>query len=82
MLLDVYEVWKRRKLHQWTTALTNIETNTTDQTKICLDRLKSLNIKIPETKIKSINRKFAECSRHIPQLLIRGEQIVIITPCS
>lgn len=44
----------------------------------CSDRLKELNINIPVIKVKSLNRKYVECTRHVPQLLIRGDQIAVI----
>lgn len=71
-LSDVYEVYRRRKIHLCDTAEMG-------QAKDCTDRLKALGLKIPEIKVKSLNRKYVECSRYIPQLLIRGEQIAIIT---
>lgn len=81
MLTDVFEVWKRRKLHHCHTAAFDIDEIDPDaQLELCVSRLRSLNIQIPTTTVKSLNRKFAECSRHIPQLMIRGEQIAVITP--
>lgn len=44
----------------------------------CMKRLQTLNITIPSTKVKSLNRRRVECSRNVPKLLIRGEQIAII----
>lgn len=80
VLSDVYEIWKRRKLHHCAIAAIDTDPASDEQTNACLARLKSLNVEVPVTKVKSLNRKFAECSRRIPQLLIRGEQIAIITP--
>lgn len=37
-----------------------------------------MGIKVPEISTKSINRKNVECTRKIPQLMIRGEDIVLI----
>lgn len=82
VLSDVYEVWKRRKLHHCTTADNNNvdhTTSTADSDNICLARLRMLNIELAQPKVKSLNRKFAECSRRLPQIMIRGEQIGMIT---
>lgn len=76
VLSNVHEVWKRRKLHCCATANHGDEQ---DQLQLCMDRLKLLSIELPETKIKSLNRKFVQCSRWLPQLMIRGEQIAIIS---
>lgn len=54
--------------------------NESDPTTVdCVERLKLLGIEIPEIKVKSLNRKYVECTRHVSQLVIRGEQIAIIT---
>lgn len=76
VLTDVQEVWKRRKLHYCHNADIG---HTPDSEQICLARLRSLNIDLPQTMVKSLNRKFVECTRHVPQLMIRGEQIALIT---
>lgn len=44
----------------------------------CMQRLKMLNIARPTIAVKSLNRKLVECSRNVPKLLIRGEQIATI----
>lgn len=44
----------------------------------CIQRLKMLNITQPTIAVKSLNRKQVECSRNVPKLLIRGEQIATI----
>lgn len=45
---------------------------------VCMQRLKMLNIARPTIAVKSLNRKQVECSRNVPKLLIRGEQIATI----
>lgn len=77
-LFDVYEVWKRRKLHFCHSAAD--ENDTEDEYNIteCTKRLQELNVVLPKISVKSINRKYAECSRHISQLMIRGEHIALV----
>lgn len=82
VLSDVHEVWRRRKTHLCTTAdhvseKHNLEA--IDEERVCLARLRSLGIEMPTVAVKSLNRRFAECSRRLAQLMIRGEQIALIT---
>lgn len=76
-LKDVQQVCKRKKLHYWSTA--DCDSGNESVSVDCMRRLKQLGLKIPETAVKSINRKFAECTRFVPQLFVRGEQVVIVT---
>lgn len=82
VLIDVFEMWKRKKYHYSSKAvIPNDDNNGSDdkaQLETCLQRLRCLNITIPALNVKSINRKQVECSRNISKLLIRGEQIAII----
>lgn len=75
ILIDVHEIWRRRKIHLCdTSAPSNNQKGDNAE-----NRLKSLGIKIPVVKVKSLNRKYVECSRYVPQLMIRGEHIAIVT---
>lgn len=92
VISDVHEVWKRKKYSFCYVAgvpplpstsaqpESSLESSLIIQknNEFCLSRLKLLNLKLPEVKVKSIHRKYVECSRHISQLVIRGEHIISI----
>lgn len=81
VLSNVVHVWKRKKPHFCTTSMSsNMHDDAYDGNSIdeCLRRLQRLGINVPAINVKSINRKFAECTRNIPQLLVRGEQIAVV----
>ena len=44
----------------------------------CMHRLAELKVTLPQIKVKSLSRKKVECTRHLHQLLIRGEQIAVV----
>lgn len=44
----------------------------------CIERLAALNITIPTLKVVGDFRRSVDCTRTVPQLMIRGEQIVSI----
>ncbi|XP_055845627.1 U7 snRNA-associated Sm-like protein LSm11 [Episyrphus balteatus] len=71
LLRDVHETWKRRKYKYDENKFCGTPSD-------CSERLRNLGITLPQTKAKSLNRKNVQLSRSIPQLLIRGEQIVLI----
>lgn len=79
VLMDVEHVWKRKKLHYCPAATNFDEHEDEEEFDICMAKLKSLKISLPFVHVKSINRKIAECKRHIDQLVIRGEQIALIS---
>ncbi|XP_055611339.1 U7 snRNA-associated Sm-like protein LSm11 [Uranotaenia lowii] len=74
-LVDCQESWKRRK-------------NRYSENKVCAlgepqdcgQMLRKMGISIPEVTVKSVDRKYVNCSRQVPKLLIRGEQVVLVTP--
>lgn len=33
---------------------------------------------MPKIEVKSLNRKYVQCIRNVPQLLVRGEQVILI----
>jgi small nuclear ribonucleoprotein (snRNP)-like protein len=72
-LTDCFEKWKRRKYCFSENKVSHGEPQD------CSEMLAKLGISLPETEVKSLNRKYVEISRKVPQLLIRGEQVVLIT---
>ncbi|XP_031640081.1 U7 snRNA-associated Sm-like protein LSm11 [Contarinia nasturtii] len=79
VLIDVFEVWKRKKYHYSSKAvISNDGDNDETQLATCLQRLRCLKITLPALNVKSVNRKQVECSRNVSKLLIRGEQIATI----
>lgn len=90
VLIDVLEVWKRKKFHHCSKAATQSPQQNVDDdgnndqryddelSKACMQRLQMLNIAQPTIAVKSLNRKMVECSRNVPKLLIRGEQIATV----
>lgn len=71
-LSDVEECFKRKKYYF------SLATGTFGQPRKQVKTLKALGYNLPETKVKSLNRKYVECTRKFSQLFIRGEQIVTI----
>lgn len=71
-LVDCIEVWKRRK---YKFSESNVSLG---QPEDCSNLLKSMRIKIPEISTKSVDRKVVECTRKIPQLMLRGENVILI----
>lgn len=68
-LIDVIESWKRRKFKY---------TKNQDcfgEPQDMSSRLKMLNIKLPRVIVKSVDRMRVQCTRKIPQIMVRGEQI-------
>lgn len=68
---EVHETWKRRKYKYDENKFCGTPSD-------CSERLKNLGITLPETKVKSLNRKNVQLSRSISQLLVRGEQVVLV----
>lgn len=77
-MIDVFEEWKRKKLHHCPQIASDRNLNVDDIGKRCEQRLHSMNIELPPIAIKSISRKIVTCSRRISKLLVRGEQIAFI----
>lgn len=79
-LTNVSEIWKRRKKYF---SENKVLFGNTITSELALAKLKAMGIEIPKlSDIKSLNRKYVECSRHVDQLLIRGEQIALVTQCN
>lgn len=72
-LTDCFEKWKRKKYYFSENKVSHGEPQD------CSRILAKMKISLPETKVKSLNRKYVEISRKVPQLLIRGEQVVLVT---
>lgn len=73
-LIDCVEIWRRRKykFSQNNVALLG-------PAKDCTEQLKSMGINVPEISTKSIDRRTVECTRKIPQMMIRGEEVVLVS---
>lgn len=77
-LSTVVHIWKRKKPHFCTTPMPTNEYDDASSMSECMRRLQRLRVNVPTINAKSINRKLAECTRSVPQLVVRGEQIAII----
>lgn len=44
----------------------------------CSQKLKKLKLQFPIVHVKSLNRKYVECTRKVPQLMVRGEQVAVV----
>lgn len=74
-LSDVYESWKRRKYRYSENKLCSL-----GEAQDCSEQLRRMGIVVPEISVKSVDRKYVMCSRKVRKLLIRGEQVVLVTP--
>lgn len=74
-LSDVYESWKRRKYRFSENKLCSL-----GEPQDCSELLRKMGIDVPEVSVKSVDRKYVMCSRKVPKLMIRGEQVVLVTP--
>lgn len=76
LLTEVEECYTHRK---HTFCEDNIVLPTSeDNREDCSQRLRELGIKLPKQIVKSLNRKTVEIRRFLPQLLLRGEQVVLV----
>lgn len=73
-LVDVYESWKRRKYRYSENKLCVL-----GQAEDCSALLREMGIQVPEVSVQSAGRKYVTCSRRVPKLMIRGEQVVLVT---
>ncbi|XP_055910647.1 U7 snRNA-associated Sm-like protein LSm11 [Eupeodes corollae] len=71
LLRDVHETWKRRKYKYDENKFCGTPSD-------CSERLRRLGITLPVASVKSLNRKNVELSRSIPNLFIRGDEIVVV----
>lgn len=72
-LVDCLEQWKRRKykFSENKVALLN-------EPRSCSVLLVQMGITVPQILTKSIDRKHIECTRKLAQLLVRGEEVILI----
>lgn len=71
------ETWKRRKRNCSDQKI--IFKNTVPESEAFL-KLKKMGISLPVVTAKSLDRKYVQCTREVPQLMIRGEQVILVTP--
>ncbi|XP_023167422.2 U7 snRNA-associated Sm-like protein LSm11 [Drosophila hydei] len=74
LLKNAVEVWQRRKYKFGKQNICG-----TGETGECSNRLQRMGITLPEVDVKSLNRKNVQLRRKLPQLMIRGENIALIT---
>lgn len=72
-LVDCVEIWKRRKFKF---SVNNVAL--LGQPEDCTRLLISMGIKVPEISTKSVSRKVVECTRKISQLMVRGEDVILV----
>lgn len=72
-LVDCVEQWKRRKYDYSDNQVAML-----GEPKDCSKLLEKLGIKIPEIVAKSIDRKNVQCTRNVPKLMVRGEEVILI----
>jgi small nuclear ribonucleoprotein (snRNP)-like protein len=73
-LSDCTETWTRRKY-----KFSEAKISHPNPSKDCTKLLEKLGIKIPEITVKSLNRKYVECTRKIGQLMVRGEDVILVS---
>jgi small nuclear ribonucleoprotein (snRNP)-like protein len=74
-LRDAFEVYTRRKY-----AFSENKISHLGEPKDCSALLRRMGIDLPSVETtKSLNRKYVEIRRKCESLLIRGEQVVLVT---
>lgn len=73
-LVDCIEVFTRRKF-----KFSDSNVALLGPPQDCSQLLKSMGIKVPVISTKSLDRKKVQCTRKIPQLMIRGEDVILVT---
>uniref|UniRef100_A0AAG5D5Z6 Sm domain-containing protein n=1 Tax=Anopheles atroparvus TaxID=41427 RepID=A0AAG5D5Z6_ANOAO len=74
---DVSESWRRRKYRY---SENNFDPDAIGAPQDCSDRLRELGIVLPQPKARCDGKKYVICTRTLPQLLILGNQVVLVTP--
>jgi small nuclear ribonucleoprotein (snRNP)-like protein len=72
-LVECNEVWKRRKF-----KFSDNNVALLGPPQDCSRLLKSMGIRVPDIVAKSLDRKTVECSRKLSQVVIRGEDVVLV----
>lgn len=73
-LTECTETWKRRKFKFSDTNITF-----PNPPKDCSKLLASMGIEVPKITAKSLNRKYVECTRKLNQMMVRGEDVILIS---
>ncbi|XP_065368618.1 U7 snRNA-associated Sm-like protein LSm11 [Calliphora vicina] len=74
LLVDVLECLEQRKYKYVDDKLV-----THQVPQDCSHILQQLGITLPQQSVKSLGRKRVEIKRHLPQLLLRGEHVVLVS---
>ncbi|KAL7735377.1 hypothetical protein ACLKA6_003227 [Drosophila palustris] len=74
LLKNAVEIWQRRKYKYGEQKILG-----TPASEECSARLLQLGISLPVVHVKSLNRKNVQLRREIPQLMVRGENVVLIS---
>ncbi|XP_013115569.1 U7 snRNA-associated Sm-like protein LSm11, partial [Stomoxys calcitrans] len=75
LLANVLECYSHRK-HKYAQDNIVLPKETYD----CTSSLRQLGIQMPKQTIKSLNRKTIQIQRQLPQIFLRGEQVVLVYP--
>ncbi|CAG9800004.1 unnamed protein product [Chironomus riparius] len=73
-LIDCTETWKRRKF-----KFSDSNISFPNPPQDCSKFLALMGIEVPQIKVKSLNRKYVECTRKLNQIMIRGEDVILIS---
>ncbi|XP_035791756.1 U7 snRNA-associated Sm-like protein LSm11 [Anopheles albimanus] len=71
---DVCESWRRRKYRCMVIPGPQLDTP-----QDCSERLRQLGINLPAVETRIADKKHLICTRKVPQMLVLGEQIVLVT---
>ncbi|XP_034475886.1 U7 snRNA-associated Sm-like protein LSm11 [Drosophila innubila] len=74
LLKNAVEIWQRRKYKYGEQKI-----HGTAASEECSARLLQLGISLPVVHVKSLSRKNVQLRREIPQLMVRGENVVLIS---
>lgn len=72
-LVDCIEQWKRRKY-----KFSENKVALLGEPKDCSELLARMGIEIPKITTKSIDRKNVQCTRRLPHMMVRGEEVILI----
>uniref|UniRef100_A0A1A9WNC6 Sm domain-containing protein n=1 Tax=Glossina brevipalpis TaxID=37001 RepID=A0A1A9WNC6_9MUSC len=73
LLTEVVECYQQRKFKYAEQNMPLL-----DASEDCSQRLRRIGIMLPLQNVKSLSRKTVEIKRHLPQLLLRGEHVVLV----
>ncbi|KAH8355195.1 hypothetical protein KR093_008152, partial [Drosophila rubida] len=75
LLKNAVQVWQRRK-YKYGDQKVACPPPASEE---CSTRLRQLGITLPTVQVKSLNRKNVQLRRELPQLMVRGENVVLIS---